>query len=111
MTVYNRTQRRERRAAKQAEWKAANPLLVGIRAEPKRQVLTLKRDNYTPSNINSVAAKAVTQVKEYKNQIIRATYLYNHEFKRKPLIEGGVCLPDVAIFAAGHRKSESVTAR
>lgn len=26
--------RRERRAAKQAEWKKANPLLVGVKAKP-----------------------------------------------------------------------------
>ncbi|HDS6417140.1 TPA: hypothetical protein QH160_004501 [Escherichia coli] len=28
------TRRRERRAEKQAQWKAANPLLVGVSAKP-----------------------------------------------------------------------------
>ncbi|MEL0569338.1 antitermination protein N [Citrobacter werkmanii] len=36
--------RRERRAEKQAEWKAANPLLVGVSAKPNnRPVLSLTR--------------------------------------------------------------------
>ncbi|EFG7940492.1 hypothetical protein BMC79_001839 [Escherichia coli] len=30
------TRRRERRAEKQAQWKAANPLLVGVSAKPVR---------------------------------------------------------------------------
>lgn len=38
------TRRRERRAAKQAEWNAANPLLVGISAKPdSRPILSLNR--------------------------------------------------------------------
>ncbi|MDK9585811.1 antitermination protein N [Lelliottia wanjuensis] len=36
--------RRERRAEKQAEWKAANPLLVGVSAKPDtRKILSLTR--------------------------------------------------------------------
>ncbi len=31
------TRRRERRAEKQAQWKAANPLLVGVSAKPVRR--------------------------------------------------------------------------
>lgn len=110
MTVYNRELRRERRAQKRAEWKAANPLLVGVRAKPGRQISTagLKRGNHTPAGIKSIASKAATQVKEYRNQIIRATYLYNHEFRRVPLLEGGVCLPEVAIFSAGYRKNAGI---
>ena len=38
------TRRRQRREAKQAVWKAANPLLVGVRAKPDaRPILTLNR--------------------------------------------------------------------
>ena len=32
------TRRRERRAEKQTQWKAANPLLVGVSAKPKSRV-------------------------------------------------------------------------
>lgn len=36
--------RRDRRADKQAEWKAANPLLVGVSAKPdRRPILSLTR--------------------------------------------------------------------
>ncbi|EFL4511914.1 antitermination protein, partial [Escherichia fergusonii] len=36
--------RRERRAEKQAQWKAANPLLVGVSAKPvNRPILSLNR--------------------------------------------------------------------
>lgn len=71
---------------------------------PSPITLSLKRADYTPSSLNAMAAKAATQVKEYRNQIIRATYLFNHEFKRNPVYEGAMCLPDVAIFYAGYRK-------
>lgn len=101
--------RRERRAHLQSE--VSNSSEVLHRPTPSRVTLSLKRADYTPSSLNVVAAKAATQVKEYRNQIIRATYLFNHEFKRKPVLEGAMCLPEVAIFAAGYRKSESVTAR
>ena len=38
------TRRREHRAEKQAQWKAANPLLVGISAKPvNRPILSLNR--------------------------------------------------------------------
>ncbi|AIR59127.1 antitermination protein [Klebsiella sp. Ap-873] len=38
------TRRRQRREAKQAIWKAANPLLVGVRAKPDaRLILSLAR--------------------------------------------------------------------
>lgn len=32
------TRRRERRAEKQAQWKAANPLLVGVSAKPVSRI-------------------------------------------------------------------------
>lgn len=71
--------RREQRAAKQAEWKVANPLLVGVSAKPVRQVLTL--------------SKKVDRVS--KALIGRDTKVYDSADNR--------CLPQVAIFHAGHR--------
>lgn len=79
--------RRERRAAKTAEWKAANPLLVGIAAKPERQVLTLSR------KVDRVA----------KALIAHDTKIYDSADNR--------CLPQVALYSAGFRKSENLTAR
>lgn len=42
----------------------------------------------------------------------RVTRAISHAFVRQKEVEGGaVCLPEVAIFAAGHRTSKQVTAR
>lgn len=42
------TRRRERRAEKQAQWKAANPLLVGVNAKPvNRPILSLNQTEIT----------------------------------------------------------------
>lgn len=42
----------------------------------------------------------------------RVTRAVSHAVVRQKEVEGGaVCLPEVAIFAAGHRKSKQVTAR
>lgn len=87
--TYKQERRRERRAAKQAEWKAANPLLVGVSAEPTRQVLTLNRDRKTDR-----VAKA----------------MIGRDTKHTPSA-GNCCLPEVAIYSAGYRKSELLTAR
>lgn len=78
--------RRERRVAKQAEWKAANPLLVGVSAKPERQVLTLNR------KVDRVA----------KALIARDTKIYT---------DGSCCLPEISLYLAGHRKTLTVTAR
>ena len=40
------TRRRERRAEKQAQWKAANPLLVGVSAKPV--IHNLNEDGFAP---------------------------------------------------------------
>lgn len=59
--------RRERRAAKQAEWKEANPLLVGVKAKPGcRPILSLNR-----KPVNRVV-KAVEVVNPYGQQILKA---------------------------------------
>ncbi|WP_313752352.1 antitermination protein N [Mixta calida] len=63
--------RRERRAAKQAEWKKANPLLVGVKAKPDcRPVLTLKR-----KPVDRVV-KAVEVVNPYGQQLLKALAYY-----------------------------------
>lgn len=42
----------------------------------------------------------------------RVTRAVSHAGTRQKEVEGGaVCLPEVALFAAGHRKSKQVTAR
>ena len=83
----SQSRRRERRAAKQADWKSANPLLVGISAKPERITLTLNR------KVDRVTKALIAQDTKY----------YDSADNR--------CLPEVAIFAAGHRKSNNVTAR
>lgn len=93
--------RRAARAEKQAEWKDANPLLVGVKAKPVcRPILTLNRK---PADRVS---KAVETETEYHKQILAGAAKYIGGD-----IQGSICLPDVAIYHAGHRKSESVTAR
>ncbi|WP_312358845.1 transcriptional antitermination N peptide [Mixta calida] len=94
--------RRAARAEKQAEWKQANPLLVGVKAKPTcRPILTLNR-----KPVDRVV-KAVETETEYHKQILAGAEKYIGG-----QIENGMCLPQVAIFAAGHRKSKDiVTAR
>ncbi|WP_312055820.1 antitermination protein N [Pantoea brenneri] len=94
--------RREQRAAKQKEWKAANPLLVGVKAKPDcRPVLTLNR-----KAVDRVV-KAVDTETEYHKQILAGAAKYIGGD-----IQGSICLPDVAIYSAGYRKVVgAVTAR
>jgi len=72
--------RRERRAAKQADWKSANPLLVGISAKPERITLKLNR------KVDRVAKALIAQDTKY----------YDSADNR--------CLPEVAMYSAGFRK-------
>jgi len=72
--------RRERRAAKQADWKSANPLLVGISAKPERITLKLNR------KVDRVAKALIAQDTKY----------YDSADNR--------CLPKVAMYSAGFRK-------
>lgn len=107
--------RRERRANLQTS--AASSAEVMHKPTPSRAVLTLKRTvkrtdaTAAPVQLNTLAKTAFSIVRDYKLQIVRASYLYQHEFKRKPLVEGATCLPEVAIYRAGHRKSDNITAR
>ncbi|WP_282806585.1 antitermination protein N [Hafnia alvei] len=99
-----RSRRDEKRKAKQQAWAAANPILVGRKYQVKEQPLSVvRRAGYSPAPIKIIARKAFSRVKSYKMRIIRATYLFEYEFKRKPLPDGVTCLPEVALYAAGHR--------
>ena len=94
--------RRAARAEKQAEWKDANPLLIGVKAKPVcRPILTLNRK---PADRVS---KAVETETEYHKQILAgaAKYIGGE-------VQDGMCLPQGAVYAAGHRNSKDiVTAR
>lgn len=94
--------RRAARAEKQSAWKQANPLLVGVKAKPDcRTVLTLNR-----KPVDRVV-KAVDTETEYHKQILAGAAKYEGGE-----IQDGMCLPEIAIFAAGYRNSKDiVTAR
>lgn len=63
--------RRERRAEKQAEWKAANPLSVGVSAKPdNRPILSLNRKpkSRVESAVNPID---LTVLAEYRQELER----------------------------------------
>ncbi|HFP9276860.1 TPA: transcriptional regulator [Klebsiella quasipneumoniae subsp. similipneumoniae] len=45
------------------------------------------------------------------NRVLSATSLCSLRDKQEQESTGSMCLPEVALFAAGHRKSKQVTAR
>jgi hypothetical protein len=91
------TRRRERRAEKQAQWKAANPLLVGVSAKPvNRPVLSLNRKpkSRVERAINPID---LTELAEYREEMERRAEAIERKNKRtwysKPRSEMGVtCL-------------------
>ena len=100
----SRARRDAARKQKQIAWAQANPLLVGKRYQVEMVDVNIEaKPAYTPTPLELLGRAAKRQVTEYKNQIIRATYLYQYEFKRTPMIDGSVCLADVALYSAGHR--------
>ncbi|WP_244505824.1 hypothetical protein [Escherichia coli] len=60
--------------------------------------------------IKFMAQDVIWQQKEYRRNLERAAIVYANEFGHKQP-ETGVCLPNVAIYAAGYRKSKQLTAR
>ncbi|HHS9775865.1 TPA: antitermination protein [Raoultella ornithinolytica] len=106
--------RRERRAALQNS--ETSSVEVMHRPTLSRAQLQAKGTHHTPGSaeeatpIKFVAQDVDWNCEEYKRQIERAAIVYSNEFGHKPL-DGGMCLPEVALFAAGHRKSKQVTAR
>ncbi|MBA3224959.1 transcriptional antitermination N peptide [Salmonella bongori] len=61
-------------------------------------------------SLQFMAKDAFWQLEEYRRNLERAAIVYANEFGHKPP-ETGVCLPDVALYAAGHRKCGQITAR
>lgn len=106
--------RRERRAALQSELTSSTDILH--RPTLSRAQKQAQGSHFTPACIEDatpikfVAQDAVWQQQEYKRHLERAAVLYANEFGNKSM-ESGMCLPEVAIFAAGHRRSKQVTAR
>ena len=83
------------------------------RRHERRRKLAMERDsigNIIDSIFGSDAPDASQEVKAKRiDRVSRAISLAG---TRQKEVEGGaVCLPDVAIFAAGHRTSKQVTAR
>lgn len=106
--------RRERRAHLQSD--VAKSADVLHRPTLSRAQLQAKGVHHTPERIEDatpikfVAQDAVWQREEYKRQIERAAIVYSNEFGHKPL-ESGMCIPDVALYAAGYRNTKQITAR
>ncbi len=86
--------RRERRAEKQAEWKAANPLLVGVSAKPdNRPVLSLTRKpkSRVESALNPIDLTALAEYREVLENRAAAVERKNHRtWYSKPSREMGV---------------------
>lgn len=73
--------RRERRAEKQADWKAANPLLVGVSAKPdSRPVLSLNRKpkSRVESAVNPIDLTALAEYREQLETRANAIERKNH---------------------------------
>ncbi|EAM8935309.1 antitermination protein [Salmonella enterica] len=81
-----------------------------------RAQIQAKGKHETPKRIEDakslqfMAKDAFWQLEEYRRHLELAAIVYANEFGHKPP-ETGVCLPDVALYAAGHRKCRQVTAR
>lgn len=81
-----------------------------------RAQIQAKGKHETPKRIEDakslqfMAKDAFWQLEEYRRNLERAAIVYANEFGHKPP-ETGVCLPDVALYAAGYRKSKQITAR
>ena len=106
--------RRERRAALQNAITSSTETLH--RPTLSRVQKQAKGNHHTPARIEDakpilfMAQDAEWNRKEYKLQIERAAILFSNEFGHKP-VESGVCLPNVAIYSAGYRKTGRITAR
>lgn len=81
-----------------------------------RAQIQAKGTHETPERIEDakpikfMAQDVIWQQKEYRRNLERAAIVYANEFGHKQP-ETGVCLPNVAIYAAGYRKSKQLTAR
>ncbi len=86
--------RRERRAEKQTEWKAANPLLVGVSAKPNnRPVLSLTRKpkSRVESAVNPIDLTVLAEYRAEMEKRSEAVERKNHRtWYSKPSREMGV---------------------
>ncbi|EEM2538260.1 antitermination protein [Salmonella enterica subsp. enterica serovar Morehead] len=85
------------------------PTLSRVQIQAKGKHETPKRIEDAKS-LQFMAKDAFWQLEEYRRNLERAAIVYANEFGHKPP-ETGVLLPDVALYAAGHRKSKQITAR
>ncbi|EME1742098.1 antitermination protein [Cronobacter sakazakii] len=87
--------RRERRAEKQAEWKAANPMLVGVSAKPdNRPVLSLNRKpkSRVESALNPIDLTALAEYRDQLETRANAIERRNHKaWYSKPGERGITC--------------------
>lgn len=87
--------RRERRAAKQAEWKVANPLLVGVSAKPdNRPVLSLNRKpkSRVESAVSPIDFTVLTEYREEMERRAEVVERKNHRtWYSKPGERGITC--------------------
>lgn len=87
--------RRERRAEKQAEWKAANPLSVGVSAKPdSRPVLSLSRKvkSRVESALNPIDLTALAEYRQELERRAEAVERKNHRtWYSKPGERGITC--------------------
>ncbi|EPB7497022.1 antitermination protein N [Klebsiella aerogenes] len=87
------SRRRERRAAKQAEWKAANPLSVGVSAKPaNRPVLSLNRKpkSRVESALNPINLTVLAEYREQLENRAEAVERKNHKLWYKQPGERGI---------------------
>lgn len=85
--------RRERRAAKQAEWNAANPLLVGVNAKPdSRPVLSLNRKpkSRVESAVSPIDLSVLAEYREQLESRAEAVERKNHKLWYKHPGERGI---------------------
>ncbi|EBV5761965.1 antitermination protein [Salmonella enterica subsp. enterica serovar Hvittingfoss] len=85
------------------------PTLSRVQIQAKGKHETPKRIEDAKS-LQFMAKDAFWQLEEYRRNLERAAIVYANEFGHKPP-ETGVCLPDVALYAAGHRKCGQITVR
>jgi len=79
MTMNAQEKRRAARAEKQAAWKQANPLLVGVRAKPDcRPVLTLNR-----KPVDRVVKAVDTETEYHKQILVGAAAYVEHRISTK----------------------------
>lgn len=77
----SQSRRRDRRTDKQAEWKAANPLLVGVSAKPdNRPVLSLTRKpkSRVENAVNPIDLTVLAEYREEMEKRAEAVERKNH---------------------------------